>query len=142
MDEITEAARALEREAGFPHAYLERVRSAMRRSSAAQWGRLSPREAVRLVVHQGIFDVDAPTASPRPGVGIAKRVVKGMCAWYFRYLEEQMNAYGQAVAGLGESLAAGIEGLEARLSEVTRKLEGLQSRIERLEGLEDGAEQR
>ncbi|MGH2770992.1 MAG: hypothetical protein ACRDJF_10800 [Actinomycetota bacterium] len=133
MEEITEAARALEREAGFPHDYLERVRSAVR-SSATRWSPANPREAALLVARRGIFDVDAPTASPRRGAGIAKRAVKGLTAWYFRYLEEQMNAFGQAVAGLGETLAATLEGLEARLSEATQKLEELQSRIDRLEG--------
>ncbi len=132
--EIVEAARALEREAGFPHDYLERVRSAMRRSSATEQIRLRPREAALRVLHQGTFDVEAPTTSPRPGVGVAKRVVKGLTAWYFRYLEEQMNAFGQAVTGLGETLAKGLEDLEARLSEVTQRLEKLESRIDRLEG--------
>lgn len=138
MEEIVEAARALEREPGFPHAYVDRVRSAMRRSSATEWGRLSPREAALLVVRQAVLDMDAPTASSRPGVALAKRVVKRLTAWQFRYLEEQLNAFGQAVAGLGEALAGGIERLEVQLSEATQKLQELESRIDRLESALQG----
>jgi hypothetical protein len=137
VNEIMEAARALEREAGFPHDYLERVRSALGRSST-QPAQLSLREAVLHVIHHGVFDVNVPTASPRPGVGLTKRGVKRVTAWYFRYLEEQMNAFGRAVAGLGETVASQLEGLETRLGEVTGRLDELQTRIERLEGRAEG----
>jgi polyhydroxyalkanoate synthesis regulator phasin len=137
VDELVVAARALEAEPGFPTAYAERVRAAVRRLDPLPAGPLSVRQALALVTQEARIDVDAPLRTRRPGARVAKLAVKRVMAWYLQYVASQVSDLGQAMVHLGEAVSARLDGVQADLdalrSSAAGDVEELRRRVAALE---------
>lgn len=63
---------------------------------------------------RGAFvDVDVPTASRMPAVGIVKKVLRKLMAWYLRYVAQQVSVFAGATVGALKLLGRRVAALEA-----------------------------
>jgi hypothetical protein len=114
-------------------AYVEKVRLATRRLSAAEPG--APDE-VRLAidaVRTTRFDAEVPTASTRRELELVKVGVKRLSGWYVRYLTAQLDLFGASLVRLGEALAARSDALQAGHDDLSVRVGALEERLRRLE---------
>ncbi len=57
-------------------------------------------------------DLDVPTASNLPGVGLVKRVLRKLMAWYLRFVTQQVSAFGHTVVEALRTLGRRVDRLE------------------------------
>jgi hypothetical protein len=84
------------------------------------------RAAMEAVDHFADLDVDVPTASRFPLVGLLKRAIKRLIGWYLGYFGRQLTTFALAVTNLADILVE-------RDEERSREMAHLAERIERLE---------
>lgn len=127
--EVLEAAARQEEEGAVPAVFLAEVRAAAARLGAAEVAADDIRGALALLEGQAPIDVDAPVASGRRSVVLAKKGFRRVARWYVRHLALQVSALGEAVVRVETALAARLEAVEERVDEVGE----LRERVERLE---------
>jgi hypothetical protein len=127
-EEIAAAARAREADPGFPAERIGRIRSAAARLAATELAAGDVRHAALLLERQADIDLQVPTRSRVPGVEPVKRVVKAMTIWYLRFIAAQVTAFGHAVARFGITVAARLDGIEAEVDELRRRVERLEQK--------------
>lgn len=63
---------------------------------------------------RGAFvDVDVPTASRLPAVGLVKKVLRKLMSWYLRYLAQQVSVFASSTVGALKLLGKRVNALEA-----------------------------
>lgn len=63
---------------------------------------------------RGAFvDVDVPTASNMPAVGVVKKALRKLMAWYLRYLAQQVSVFASSTVGALKLLGKRVVALEA-----------------------------
>ncbi|HLH47180.1 MAG TPA: hypothetical protein VKV25_08475 [Acidimicrobiales bacterium] len=120
--------------------FVARARVAANRLAHRASSPEDPAAAVAQVRLLGSFDADVPTASRQAVLRYLKRGIKPLTAWYLRYLTQQLTAFAEGVADLGDVLARRAEQFARRDDELERhseamaaRLEALQRRVTRLE---------
>ena len=103
-------------EAGFPAAYLARVRTAAARMSVTEGGRDDVRSAALLLEQQAVVDTEVPVASRTRPQRLLKLVIRKLIGWYVRFLGHQVSLMGQAAARFGLVVADRLDELEAEQS--------------------------
>jgi hypothetical protein len=106
--------------------YLDRVRQAASELAVTDPEADDARAAMEAVDHFADLDVDVPTASRFPLVGLLKRAIKRLIGWYLGYFGRQLTTFALAVTNLADILVE-------RDEERSRELARLSERIERLE---------
>lgn len=113
---------------------VERLRAGVKQRRSETATVESDREdtRLRLVELQKLEYVREPTpVSPRPVVGrllvfLRKAFFHLGYKWFARPVLHQQNGFNHAAAGMIETLAARLEESEARVAELTRRLEALE----------------
>jgi SAM-dependent methyltransferase len=77
-------------------------------------------DAVGSAERAAFVNVAVPTASRQPLVGLLKRVLRKLMAWYLNYLAQQMTA-------LGTSVVRALRVLESRVAELEERTEALRA---------------
>jgi hypothetical protein len=63
---------------------------------------------------RGAFvDVDVPTGSRLPAVGVVKKLLRKLMSWYLRYVAQQVSVFAASVVGALKLIGRRIEALEA-----------------------------
>jgi hypothetical protein len=79
-------------------------------------------------------DVDVPTESRLPLVGILKRAIRKLVAWYQRYLAQQISNFGHTVVEALQILRRRVETLEDANAAVSTRVAGELERLEQVSG--------
>lgn len=127
--EVAEAAARLEAEGALPAGFLARVRGAAARMGAADVAADDIRGSLALVEGLMTIDVEAPAASSRRTVVLAKRGFRRVARWYLRHLAQQVTSLGEAILRAETAMAGRLETVEQRVEEFA----GLRERVEQLE---------
>jgi hypothetical protein len=119
-------AEAEERLGRVAPGYLDLVRRAASDLAVVDPEADDARAAMDAVDHFADLDIDVPTASRFPLVGLLKRAIKRLIGWYLGYFGRQLTTFALAVTNLADIL---VERDEERSGELAR----LAQRVERLE---------
>ena len=136
-DEVKAEAGRLAAEAGFPAAYLARVRTAAGRLGVTEGGRDDVRSAALLLEQQAVIDVEVPVASRTLPQRLVKQVVRKLVGFALRFLGHQVGILGQATARLGLAVAERLDRMEAEQSAeravMAAEIAALSARVAELE---------
>jgi hypothetical protein len=131
--EIGAQATAAEDAAGFPAAYVERVRDARQPLAAVELEPDDLRSAITMLEQYTTIDAEVPTGSRRQVTAYAKRGVKRLTAFTLHYMANQVTLLGEAMARFGEAVGARVERVERELHDARAELDAVRERLERLE---------
>ena len=113
--------------------YLDTVRGAAARLGSRAVTPRNAEEAIAAVEALAEIDVDPPTLGQRRAAVAAKKAVKPLVAWYFRYVGQQLTALGEAVALLGRMLNERVDALDERNARLVEDLSALTERVQQIE---------
>ena len=118
--------------------YLDRVRAGTRRLAHRDGPVVDVTLALADVEDTAVVDLEVPTLSSLRVGRLVKVAIKRLTTWYLRYLAQQISAFGLAVTRLGTLLVARTDRIEETTKDLTRDVERLRARVERLEGTTGG----
>ena len=127
-EEILEAARAREGDAGFPAALAAKVRAATARLGATAVRPDDIRHAAVLVERAAAIDAQVPTVSRVAPLGFVKRLMKKAIFFYIRFLADQISLLGHAAARMGFSVAERVDSLDEEVASLRARVEELERR--------------
>ena len=136
-DEVRAEAERLAAGAGFPAAYVARVKAAAGRLAVTEGGRDDVRSAALLLEQQAVIDVEAPVASRTLPQRLVKQMVRKLVGWYVRFLGHQVGILGQATGRFALAAAERLDRLEATQSAereaMAAQIGALEARVAELE---------
>jgi hypothetical protein len=136
-DEVRAEAERLAAGAGFPAAFVARVKAATGRLAVTEGGRDDVRSAALLLEQQATIDVEAPVASRTLPQRLVKQAVRKLVGWYVRFLGHQVGILGQATGRFALAVAERLDRLEAAQSAereaMAAQIVALEARVTELE---------
>ena len=113
--------------------YLDRVRQAASELGVADPEADDARAALDAVDHFADIDLDVPTSSRFPLVGLLKLTIKRLIGWYLGYFGRELTTFAIAVTNLADILVERDEERSRSLEQLRAEQAHLAQRIERLE---------
>jgi len=113
--------------------YLQRARQLAGALAMKDRGDGDVRAVLRDLEETAAFDVDVPVLSRRRAGRYVKSSIKAAVAWYFRYVGQQLIAFGETVAAWGEIVTDRLVDLEQSTAELQSEVARLKSRLSALE---------
>lgn len=136
-DEVRAEAERLAASAGFPAAFVSRVRAAAGRLAVTEGGGDDVRSAALLLEQQAVIDIEAPVVSRTLPQRLVKQMVRKLVGWYVRFLGHQVGILGQATGRFALVVAERLDRLEAAQSAeraaLSDRIVALEARVAELE---------
>lgn len=93
MEEIDEEVRARRAAGDFPPSFERRLDDMFARFTPVGVHEGHFEETLRLADRSAYIDIEVPVRSEKPGLGLVKRVLRRLMAWYLNYVVQQLTHF-------------------------------------------------